>query len=646
MTVDELIHQLNIGEDQQVEFKSAAGGLPKSLWETVSSFANTDGGYIVLGVTEHKNYTDVSGIGNPQGLLKTFWDTHNGRQKLSTPVCTQSDIRILPVAGREVALIHIPKANRMQRPVYINGNPLTGTYKRSFEGDYRCSADEVRQMLRDASDTPQDLQILDGFSLSDLDPDAFESFRRRFDSREPDHPFLALKDRDLLHSLGGWRKDRGSGQEGLTVAGLLMFGRERSILEAFPHYQVDYQEQFSPDPDSRWTYRLTVDGTWEPNLLNFYYRAYGRLVEKLDVPFKLDRQAVRLGETYVHEALREALVNTLIHADHQSSRPIMVTKRQDIFTFSNPGRLRIPLSRLYEGGLSDPRNPNLQKMFQMLGLGEKAGSGFQKILRAWKEQGWIEPLVTEKLDLDITTVKLPMISLIPEEIEQHLKTIVGDSYTKLTELDRMILVIAHRLGEVSNSDIQRYRKTDHPTAITERLKALTEIGCLTRSGRGRWSHYQLTARTMPPLLVDSENRRMNSEHLAVGSEHLAVDSEHLAVDSEHLAVDSEHYKYLKEIAAVVRSKKRVSEYIVRVTIVTLCSNDYLSLRTLSSLLGRSSDSIRNHYVNRMVKDGILGLRYPAQPNHPQQGYKTVELIGKQKHEAEGGLINDKEQKNE
>jgi ATP-dependent DNA helicase RecG len=630
MTVDELIRQLNIGEDQQVEFKSAAGGLPKSLWETVSSFANTDGGYIVLGVTEHDDHTDISGINNHQGLLKTFWDAHNNLQKLSTPLCTQSDVSILSVEGREVALFHIPRANRMQRPVYINGNPMTGAYKRSFEGDYRCSADEVKQMLRDASDTPQDLQILDGFGLSDLDPDAFESFRRRFDSREPDHPFLALKDKELLHRLGGWKKDRGSGHEGLTVAGLLMFGRERSILDAFPHYQVDYQEQLSPDPDRRWTYRLTVDGTWEPNLFNFYYRAYGRLVERLDMPFKLDRQAVRLGETYVHEALREALVNTLIHADHQSSRPIMVTKKQDIFTFSNPGRLRIPLLRLYEGGVSDPRNPNLQKMFQMLGLGEKAGSGFQKILRAWKEQGWIEPLVTEKLDLEITTVKLPMVSLIPEEVEQDLRTIVGDSYRKLTELDRMILVITHRFGEVSNSEIQRYRKADHPTVIGERLKALTDMGCLARSGHGRWSHYQLIARTIPPLLVGSESR--------------GADSEHLAADSEHLAADSEHYRHLKEVAKVVRNKRRVRESIVRETIAMLCSNDHLSLRTLAGLLDRSPDSIRNHYVNRMVRDGTLVLRYPAQPNHPNQGYKTVELFRKGTHETGEAGVNKKEHK--
>ena len=103
---------------------------------------------------------------------------------------------------------------------------------------------------------------------------------------------------------------------------------------------------------------------------------YSRLVNDINVPFQLDKDAVRRGETHVHEALREALVNTLIHADHQSTRPIVVTKFPNYFLFSNPGRLRISVQQLYQGGISDPRNPNLQKMFQMLGLGEKAGSGF------------------------------------------------------------------------------------------------------------------------------------------------------------------------------------------------------------------------------------------------------------------------------
>jgi len=609
MHLEELLYRLDVGEDQETECKSCANGFPKSLWETLSAFANTEGGHIVLGASERRGRLEISGVRNPNELLKTFWDTHNNTQKLSFPICSNSDVRVMKVQGHQIVIIRVPRALRTQRPVYINENPMTGSYKRNSEGDYHCSFEEVRQMLRDASDEPQDIQILEGFSLDDLDMEALKSFRQRFGSREPDHPFLAFNDRELLCRLGGWHRERRTGIEGLTLAGLLMFGRERSILETLPYYQLDYQEQLSDDPEKRWTYRLTLDGKWEPNLFNFYYRVYGRLVTDLEVPFQLDKDAVRRGETHVHEALREALVNTLIHADHRSTRPIKIIKRSNAFTFSNPGCLRIPLNRLYEGGVSDPRNPNLQKMFQMLGLGEKAGSGFQKILRAWQEQQWLIPLVSEQLDLELTSVTLPTVSFIPENVERELREVVGDAYPSLTELDRIVLVLAHQFEEISNANIQRFC-SEHPREIGECLKRLVANDWLKRSGHGRGSRYALIG--------------SGQQHLfSLSSEHFELSSEHSELSSEHSELNSEQFAYLQKIAAPVREKGRVDRAFAEQVILELCSEHYLQLRTLAELLGRSSDSIRNHYIKPMLSSGLLELRYPHQQNHPQQAYRVT-----------------------
>ncbi|MCA2828558.1 MAG: putative DNA binding domain-containing protein [Microcystis sp. M086S1] len=604
MEIDTLLQQIDIGEDQEYEFKSAEGGLPKDIWETLSAFANTDGGYIILGVSEKHGKLNITGINNPQNYQKIFWDTHNNSQKLNIALCSNSDVQVRLINHRNLLLIHVPRASRIQRPVYINNNPITGTYKRNHEGDYLCSKEEIQQMFRDASNEPQDFQLLDNFNLNDVDTDTLKIFRQRFSNREPDHPWLAYNDQQLLHQLGGWRRDRNSSQEGLTVAGLLMFGRERSILDAFPHYSLDYQEKLSDDPEKRWTYRLTLDGKWEANLLNSYYRIYGRLINNLDVTFQLDKDAVRKDETHVHEALREALVNTLIHADHQSSRPIKVVKSIDGYLFSNPGRLRIPLQRLYEGGTSDPRNPNLQKMFQMLGLGEKAGSGFGKILRAWKEQQWEIPRVSEELDLEVTSVNLRMTSLIPASVEVELKGIIGDAYRQLGDLDRIILVLAHQFDEISNIDIQRYR-SEHPRDISEHLRNLVKNGWLDQSGKCRGTRYTLS----------------NQNSLAQLSP--LPSSEHYEPSSEHYEPSSEHYEQLEAIAEPIRRKGRTSKDSVRKVILELCSQQYLPLRTLAQLLGREPDTIRNHYVNPMIDEGLLKLKHPEQRNHPQQAYRTV-----------------------
>ncbi|MEL4895788.1 ATP-binding protein [Crocosphaera sp. Alani8] len=281
----------------------------------------------------------------------------------------------------------------------------------------------------------------------------------------------------------------------------------------------------------------------------------------------------------------------------------MIIKKLNAYMFLNTGRLRIPLQKLYEGGLSDPRNPNLQKMFQMLGLGEKAGSGFGKILRAWKEQQWLIPLVSEELDIEVTSVMLPMISLIPEKVEAELKEIVGNAYGQLTELDRIILVLAHQFKEINNIDIQQYRK-EHPRDISDCLKKLVRKGYLTQSGRCRGTRYSL-----------SNNN--HSEQLS-----LPKNSEHKETSSEHYDLSSEHYQQLQEMAKSVKEKGRAKKGIVRNVILKLCSEHYLSLRTLAELLGREPDSIRNHYINPMIKEGLLELKYP-EINHPQQAYKTT-----------------------
>ncbi len=80
MDLDTLLEHIDIGEDQDIEFKSAENTLPKNIWSTVSAFANTDGGYIILGVSETDDGFIVSGVKNPKKLI--FWNNPNNSEKL------------------------------------------------------------------------------------------------------------------------------------------------------------------------------------------------------------------------------------------------------------------------------------------------------------------------------------------------------------------------------------------------------------------------------------------------------------------------------------------------------------------------------------------------------------------------------------
>lgn len=270
----DILASLSWGESEDLEFKSAKGGIPSDLWETYSAMANTQGGVILLGV---QNNGLVSGISDPDKLKKQFWDMVNNRQKVSVNLLQNGDIQVVVHPNGNLFAIRIRRASRRERPVYIGQNPLTGTYRRNSDGDYHCTEQEVRRMLADSAEDPADSCILEGFTLNDLDLPSLHQYRNRFASHNPSHPWLAEDDIGFLKKLNGWRTSRKDGNEGLTIAGLLMFGQDETIREGIPSYLVDFRERLALDPNVRWTDRLTQDGTWQGNLYQFYHRVIQRL---------------------------------------------------------------------------------------------------------------------------------------------------------------------------------------------------------------------------------------------------------------------------------------------------------------------------------------------------------------------------------
>jgi predicted HTH transcriptional regulator len=230
-------------------------------------------------------------------------------------------------------------------------------------------------------------RILEGLGLDDLDRDSLRAYRNAFAVHRPGHPWVELDDLAFLRMLGGWREDKTLGRAGLTAAGLLMFGRWPALPDAFPLYFVDYQEQSGkPDSPTRWLDRVVPDGSWSGNLYDFFRRVIQRLTADLKVPFVL-RDGARIDDTPVHQAVREALVNCLIHADYTDRASVLVVKSPAGFSFRNPGMMRLPVAQALHGGASDCRNRTLHQMFLLINLGERAGSGLPKIRSGWEQQG-------------------------------------------------------------------------------------------------------------------------------------------------------------------------------------------------------------------------------------------------------------------
>ncbi len=137
-------------ENNRIEAKKALGGLPHSIWETYSAFANTMGGLILLGVEEFKDKSlHTVGLPDPEALCEEFWTLVNDPKKASVNTMKRSDIAIEEVNGDRIVIISVPKAPRRSRPVYVEGDPQN-TYRRSGESDIKCSAEELDLMKKDA----------------------------------------------------------------------------------------------------------------------------------------------------------------------------------------------------------------------------------------------------------------------------------------------------------------------------------------------------------------------------------------------------------------------------------------------------------------------------------------------------------------
>lgn len=396
-------------EDYTLEAKSAKGGFPDSFWETYSAFANSDGGTILLGVEEtpeHALYMQ-SGLLNAQKTKDDFWKLVNNRQKISHNIVTDKMVNIVQIEGKDVLVVEVPRADRSCRPVYKGLDPRTGTYRRNGEGDHLCTMEELGAMMRDAMITTPDAKVLKGMDKSVFCQETINSYRQNFKSVHYGHLWNNLDDEMFLRRIGAMSVS----DDGVfypTLAGLLMFGYEYEILRECPRYFLDYQEDRSMIGETRWKDRVVSNsGEWSGNLFDFVFKILPKLQADLKVPFVL-RGNQRVDDTPIHKLLRESLVNSLSHADFYGRQGVVVSKNKDGFIFANPGRLRISKAEAVGGGISDPRNGIILKMFQLIEFGERAGSGLNSVLYVWKHVYHTEAIFDEKEGtVDRTELILP-----------------------------------------------------------------------------------------------------------------------------------------------------------------------------------------------------------------------------------------------
>ena len=206
----------------------------------------------------------MCGVDDSSKILKNFWDQVNNSQKISVNLLRDDDVEVISLDGKEVIAINVPRARYNERPVFVGSRMVMGSvYKRNHEGDYKCTQSEINAMIRDANEDGNDGILIEHYGMDDVDEQTLREYRQEFRDENVDHPWNKCDNKTFLKNLGGYVVERDTGREGLTLAGLLMFGKGLSIRERFSNFRMDYIDFSGCKGEERYRDRLTYDGRWE-----------------------------------------------------------------------------------------------------------------------------------------------------------------------------------------------------------------------------------------------------------------------------------------------------------------------------------------------------------------------------------------------
>ena len=420
-TEEEIKRLLKKGEKQTIEAKLAQGGLPRTVWETYSSFANTQGGIILLGVEEVRgNMLVPRGVTGGETLIKNLWNGLNNPDCVSRNILLEKDVYLADCNGKKLVVIEVPQADRHDKPVYLGKDVYGKTFRRNGDGDYKASRESINAMIRDSGDKTSDESVFENTAISDVESETLKNYRAAFRSLRPQHSWNILTNEEFLLKIGAARLSSG-GKLCLTGAGLLCFGSFVRITDEFPNFFLDYREHLG-NPDVRWTNRIySGDPDWSGNLIDFYFQVSPRIATGVQTPFSLDSKMRRVSDTPLKRGLREAFANSLIHADYYGRRGVVIDKSMGKITFRNPGTFRIPIEDAVNGGISDARNGRVFNIFSLINVGERAGSGLCDIFEVCKSEKTSLPKLSQEFEPDTVCVTIDGFEM-EEEYLSDLKT--------------------------------------------------------------------------------------------------------------------------------------------------------------------------------------------------------------------------------
>lgn len=361
MQLERIKHIIEEGEGIRTEFKESRSKLPSNLFESICAMLNRDGGDILLGINDHGAIKGVD-ENRVEEIKSNLVSLSNNPNKLDPPFILFP--LVYELEDKTVIHIQVPSSSQIHKSANV-------VFDRSNDGDFKVKEpQQIADIYNRKRNHYSEGTIYPMVTMSDFNSDLFPKIRNLIRGNNKSHPWLPLTDEQLLQKAGLWKKDFASGQEGYTLAAVLLLGKDETIQQILPHYKTDalVRKQNMERFDDR-LYCTT-------NLIDAYDQLMDFVAKHLSDPFFLEGTQRRSLRGII---FREIIVNMIVHREYTNAQPatfIIYKDRVETENANNPHG---------EGIISPtnfspfPKNPSIAKFFMQLGRFDELGSGILNV---------------------------------------------------------------------------------------------------------------------------------------------------------------------------------------------------------------------------------------------------------------------------
>ncbi|MGM9828121.1 MAG: ATP-binding protein, partial [Muribaculaceae bacterium] len=316
------------------------------------------------------------------------------------------------------------------------------------------------------------------------------------------------------------------------------------------------------------------------------------------------------------DALREAIVNALVHQSLRVHRPIQIIRYSNRIEIINPGFSLKPAETLGEPG-SEMRNPTIGSIFHETKLAEAKGTGISTMRRLMKEAGMMPPTFDSDLGRNTFTTRILLHHFMPEEDVRWLAS--NRLLAELNDAQKTAIIFLREVGAIDNIT---YRQLSGVSAreASASLKRLETLGLLKMNGQGRNTYYT-------PSVELNEMYAANGA-TSISNNATSAPNNATPVSNNATSVPKDATSILatlpKEISLKINSLgKRVPLSTLEALTIELCTIRPFSIEELALLLQRTVSHIRNKVLPPLLSDGSVRFTIPEMRNHPNQKYTAV-----------------------